>query len=201
MSSHIKLSISSIQGSLFFVKYRQLSPERDRNQHRVFSHHQPLIVLSQQWRTCRDFRPGERQWLIASTSTSSERAYNLLSTVTFYWFPRWSICRAIATRSTLSAASPQLFMVTGITEITFFSAIVLNPYDVSSTISFQHWCYLDCKVSFLNNLHLVKSISVLLYLISTSLQCLLPHSTAMLQKEMISVTFKINTRVTNNLHL
>lgn len=86
-----KLSISSIQGRPFFVKYRQLSPERDRNQHRVFSHHQPLIVLSQQWRTCRDFRPGERQWLIASTSTSSERAYNLLSTVTFYWFPRWSI--------------------------------------------------------------------------------------------------------------
>lgn len=148
-----KLSISSIQGSLFFVKYLRSAIEINIGYFLIIS---PLIVLSQQWWTCRDFRPGERQWLIASTSTktSSERAYNLLSTVTFYWFPRWSICRAIATRSTLSAASPQLFMVTGITEITFFSAIVLNPYDVSSTISFLHWCYLDCKVSFLNNLHL-----------------------------------------------
>lgn len=40
-----QLSISSIQGSLFFVKYRQLSLERDRNQHRVFSHHQPFDCL------------------------------------------------------------------------------------------------------------------------------------------------------------
>lgn len=135
----IRLARSSLGRRPINVTCRPLSTERDRNQRRIFSHHQPLIVLSQQWRTCRDFRPGERQWLIASTSTSSERAYNLLSTVTFYWFPRRSICRAIATRTTLSAAHfclhpNSLWSLESQVPLTFFSAIFFIPYYVNSTV-------------------------------------------------------------------